>query len=145
MGESSIEPVTLDRGQVATIGRAPECDLCLPDKSVSRKHASVEWREAAWFVTDLGSTQGTTLSGERLDPHQPVILRDGDSLQIGRHSLHVTVTDDPEPPRQEPFPAGKIEFGPRGGVGEGYRTRASIFLRLRGSLSKCRLQPESGR
>jgi len=131
VGESSIEPVTLDRGQAATIGRAPECDLCLPDKSVSRKHASVEWREAAWFVTDLGSTQGTTLSGEQIEAHKPVILRDGDSLQIGRHSLHVTVTDDPEPARQEPFPAGKIESGPRGGVGEGYRTRASIFLRLR--------------
>ena len=68
VGESSIEPVTLERGQAATIGRAIECDLCLPDESVSRRHAAIEWREVAWFVTDLGSTGGTTLGGERLEP-----------------------------------------------------------------------------
>ena len=145
VGESSIEPVTLDRGQAATIGRALESDVCLPDESVSRRHAGIEWREAAWFVTDLGSTQGTRLSGQQIEAHKPVILRDGDSLQIGRHTLHVTLTEEapPDSVQGQRSSQWRIRIGdlvqaatdkphraPQPAANK-YSTRASIFLRLR--------------
>ena len=73
----------------------------------------------AWFVTDLCSTQGTTLGGERLRPHKPVILRDHDRLKISRYTFIVTVGE-----------GGQPEGAERGPVTSRYATRPSIFLRL---------------
>ena len=128
IGGPSIDPVDLQPGRAATIGRAPECDVCLPDESVSRKHASVERREVAWFVMDLGSTGGTTLCSDRLEPHRAVILRDDDELRIGRYTFGVTLIEDAT---SGPGGHDQHQRSEHGSARDHYRTRESIFLRLR--------------
>ena len=110
------EALVLDPGGTATVGRRSACEFRLHDESVSREHACIEWREVAWFVTDLGSKSGTKLSGKQLAPHKPVILRDRDALQFGRCRYEVAVDDA----RRAERPMGESR----------YQTRASIFLRL---------------
>jgi hypothetical protein len=44
-----------------TIGRAPECDIQIPDRQVSRIHARIYPAEDAVELEDLGSKNGTFL------------------------------------------------------------------------------------
>lgn len=79
-------PVISGNGPVL-IGRARECDVCLPDPSVSRRHASLLKRQDRWFVTDLGGRHGTTLNGVKLDPEKPAVAAEGDFIGVGPYTF----------------------------------------------------------
>jgi pSer/pThr/pTyr-binding forkhead associated (FHA) protein len=64
------------------IGRNPECALVLDDDFASGRHARIFQRDGAWFVEDLGSTNGTFLGTERLTG--PVGVEAGSTLRIGK-------------------------------------------------------------
>ena len=69
------------------IGRGDACDIKLSDTYVSSNHARIYRREDAWFVEDLGSTNGTYLNQRRLTA--PAELRAGDKLRIGKTVLEL--------------------------------------------------------
>jgi pSer/pThr/pTyr-binding forkhead associated (FHA) protein len=64
------------------IGRNPECALVLDDDFASGRHARVFHRDGAWFVEDLGSTNGTWLGTARLT--EPTRVEAGSTLRIGK-------------------------------------------------------------
>lgn len=66
-----------------TIGRDRDCDLFVPDLTVSRLHARLERVDAkdGWLLADLGSKNGTTLNGWRV--REPVQVRPGDQVKFG--------------------------------------------------------------
>jgi serine phosphatase RsbU (regulator of sigma subunit)/pSer/pThr/pTyr-binding forkhead associated (FHA) protein len=70
----------LDR-ELTIIGRNPDCDLVLPPKSVSRKHASIHRKSGGFELKDIGSTRGTFVNGKKVT--EPWLLEDGQTLQIG--------------------------------------------------------------
>jgi hypothetical protein len=88
-----------------TIGRTRECDLCLPDLSVSRMHALLVRREDGWLLSDLGSHNGTRLNGWLV--REPVPLHPGDRVEFGSMAFII----QGEPPAPEP-PGGEEEPGP---------------------------------
>jgi pSer/pThr/pTyr-binding forkhead associated (FHA) protein len=49
---------------------------------VSAEHARIEWARDGWRLSDLGSTNGTTLNGRRLDG-RAVRLRGGEQVAFG--------------------------------------------------------------
>lgn len=51
---------------------------------ISRRHAHIFLKSGMPYVEDLGSTNGTFVSGKRLDEHA-VALNDGDTLAFGGH------------------------------------------------------------
>jgi serine phosphatase RsbU (regulator of sigma subunit) len=89
----SIRPYELSSSQYTRIGRALDCQLCLPDPSVSRIHAALVGRGGRWFLSDLGSRLGTFLNGVRLAPNQPSTLALGDLVRIGPWELRLTADD----------------------------------------------------
>src|SRR5579859_8153104 len=70
-------PLAFPRGEgtTYTIGRHRDCDLYIPDMSVSRVHAQLERNAGGWLLSDLGSTNGTRLNGWRV--RTPVLLQPG--------------------------------------------------------------------
>ncbi len=66
------------------IGRAPGCDLQLPDPSVSPRHASLRQRGSEYVVVDVGSDNGTFAGALRLTKFAPHPVRDGELLRFGR-------------------------------------------------------------
>jgi pSer/pThr/pTyr-binding forkhead associated (FHA) protein len=67
------------------IGRAPADGLALRQASVSLKHATLTYDDDAdhWYVTDVGSKNGTYLNGTALHAQQPARLADGDLVVFG--------------------------------------------------------------
>jgi predicted component of type VI protein secretion system len=66
---------------VANIGRADYNDIVLGDESVSQAHAKLQRRDEVWVLSDLGSTNGTTVDGVRLEDEMP--LSPGSTIIIG--------------------------------------------------------------
>lgn len=62
------------------IGRQGDNDLVLPDPGASRHHAEVAEEADAYFLRDLGSTNGTSVNGNRIREHR---LRDGERFVVG--------------------------------------------------------------
>jgi glycine betaine catabolism B len=72
-----------------TIGRVPGCDLTLDRPEISRVHARIAYRDGQYWITDLGSTDGSRLNNEVLWPCQDVPLQADDILRIGGFILVV--------------------------------------------------------
>jgi hypothetical protein len=65
--------------RVVVVGRSRECDIAVDDPNVSRRHAEIRREDGAYWIVDLGSTNGVTVNGERverarLDPDAEVLL-----------------------------------------------------------------------
>lgn len=78
--------LTLGRTPVL-IGRAPECTLVLDDDYASNRHARVFPQDDEWMVEDLGSTNGTLLSGKKIEGAVP--FRPGAQVRIGRTEIEL--------------------------------------------------------
>jgi pSer/pThr/pTyr-binding forkhead associated (FHA) protein len=77
----------------ATIGKGAENKISLSgDPTVSRLHAVIERFDTGWCVSDLGSSNGTYLNGERIWAAQR--LRNGDEIRVGRTRLLFRDADD---------------------------------------------------
>jgi pSer/pThr/pTyr-binding forkhead associated (FHA) protein len=67
-----------------TIGRTEDNDIPIPDRFVSREHASIERRGDRFVIRESQSRNGIWLGRERIDEHT---LRDGDVLSLGGAKL----------------------------------------------------------
>src|SRR5690242_3555945 len=66
------------------IGMGDQANLRLPDVGISRRHARLDFDGSKVVLTDLGSTNGTMVNGQRVSA---VALNPGDMIQIGTTTL----------------------------------------------------------
>src|SRR3954451_18546631 len=69
----------------ALLGRSRECDVVIEDENVSRRHAEVRPSCGGWIVSDLASTNGFKVNGQRLTV--PQSLRPGVRIDLGLSDL----------------------------------------------------------
>ncbi|HEX8954588.1 MAG TPA: GGDEF domain-containing protein [Polyangia bacterium] len=83
--------VMLDRA--VTIGRDPKTELPLQDEGISRRHCRIAFDKdkGAFFIEDLGSTNGTLLNGKRLQATKK--LEAGDRIYLGACVVKFTYSD----------------------------------------------------
>ncbi|MFV0434080.1 MAG: FHA domain-containing protein [Leucobacter sp.] len=70
-GVASGTSIPLD-DEIVTIGRSGDSTLAIVDEYTSTYHARLSRQGEQWILTDLGSTNGTRLGGERVTKPQPV-------------------------------------------------------------------------
>jgi HD-GYP domain-containing protein (c-di-GMP phosphodiesterase class II) len=93
MGTAAARPAVFALHDEAVIGRDPQDALasdkfiCIPEQTISRRHARIRRRGAAYFVEDLHSRNGTFVLGKRLAPGAWHPLRDGDELALSSAQL----------------------------------------------------------
>jgi hypothetical protein len=68
-----------------TIGRSRQCDVVLNDANVSRQHAEIRPRGGSWVLSDLGSTNGSSLNGRRIEG--PEVVKAGDEVEVGTSKI----------------------------------------------------------
>jgi len=81
------------------LGRGSEGQSVMPDfdlsqydafkAGVSRMHAAIRVVADQVIITDLGSSNGTSINGEKIEPHVPHSLRSGDILSLGKFKIEV--------------------------------------------------------
>ena len=71
-------------GAKVVLGRSKDSDVQVEDANVSRKHAELRREGPAWWLVDLGSTNGTELNGRRVQRSK---LTDGDTITLGATEL----------------------------------------------------------
>ncbi|HXN78333.1 MAG TPA: prolyl oligopeptidase family serine peptidase [Candidatus Dormibacteraeota bacterium] len=74
-------------GQMVTLGRAPDNDIVVGDPATSGHHGRIETRNGFFWISDLGSTNGTLVNGEPVIEKQ---LSDGDMVAIGQNTMRFT-------------------------------------------------------
>jgi hypothetical protein len=72
---------------VTTLGRDVNNTVVVDDEFASGSHAVLTYRGRAWYVEDLGSTNGTYVNGNPVDGLAPVAF--GDELQLGNVRLRL--------------------------------------------------------
>ena len=77
------------------IGRSGFCDIVLNKRSLSREHARVYELNGQYFISDLGSINGTFVNGRPV--HESALLRDGDRINLFDLSLTFFLHDDAQP------------------------------------------------
>lgn len=99
--DGNVEEQVFERSEI-TIGRVPGNDLVLARGSVSKKHARIFVQDGAVQVTDLKSTNGTSVEGQRVETVS--LVRPGDRVTIGDFVLTIAHTSTPQPVHQPPTP-----------------------------------------
>lgn len=94
-----IERLVMEEHKAYTLGRYDlglkgddEIDLTpygAADRGVSRHHAVLQLGEGHLFISDLGSTNGTYVAGERLEANTPTIVHKGDEVLVGRLAIQI--------------------------------------------------------
>jgi pSer/pThr/pTyr-binding forkhead associated (FHA) protein len=99
----------VDSGQIVhlagqtefTVGRTAEGQPILPDvdlshfeayaQGVSRLHASIKIYNQRVVITDLGSSNGTRVNGQKIVPHVDYPLNHGDMIALGKFTIQILI------------------------------------------------------
>jgi small-conductance mechanosensitive channel len=83
-GTETGTALALDGTEGATLGRSRGCSLVLSDGNASKEHCRIEWTAAGYRLSDLGSSFGTRVNGQRVSE---VLLQPFDRIGIGETVL----------------------------------------------------------
>jgi hypothetical protein len=81
-GINGISMIPIDAALVIA-GNSDAVDIKLENRFVSRRHFQVRFESDVFYISDLGSTNGTYLNGSRLNPNEEQIIRDRDKVGLG--------------------------------------------------------------
>ena len=90
-----FRPLTQNR---VTIGRNDDCTIQLTDPSISGRHCEFHFDGTRWWITDLGSRNGTQVNGT---PIKQRPLKPGDEITIGSHLTYRLDCADSTPKRAD--------------------------------------------
>lgn len=71
------------------LGRSPENNIQMRDKSVSRRHLKIEMRGDKCFITDMGSKNGTFIDGIRMKPETEYEVKEGMPIAVGKTFMSI--------------------------------------------------------
>ncbi|MGE3680863.1 MAG: FHA domain-containing protein [Bdellovibrionales bacterium] len=80
-------------GQLWVAGRDRGCEIFVDSPHVSRAHFELARTQEGFFLTDLGSSNGTRINGQRIPPHEPTRLESGDEIQVMNVAMTFEIRD----------------------------------------------------
>lgn len=75
-------------------GRTNTCDIELPSKAISRRHAEIVREDQDYFISDLDSGNGTFLNEKKIRAKEKNLLRSGDVIRIEDYEIRFQLTED---------------------------------------------------
>ena len=81
-GIDGISMIPINASSVIA-GNSDAVDIKLENRFVSRRHFQVRFESDVFYISDLGSTNGTYLNNNKLSPHEEHVIRDGDRVVLG--------------------------------------------------------------
>jgi predicted component of type VI protein secretion system len=75
------------------IGRSPKSDIVIPHDSISRSHCRIELDKGIFYITDLGSSNGTSLDGQRINAEERIPFLTSSQLTLGKLDCELSEGD----------------------------------------------------
>lgn len=72
---------SLSKTDFTVIGRDENCDICVLDPLISRRHCQIEWKNNSFYLKDLNSTNKTLLNKKPVEELEK--LEPGDTIKVG--------------------------------------------------------------
>ncbi len=69
------------------IGRDVHNTISIPETTISGFHATIEYKDGAFFIEDQRSRNKTFLNGDEMDSHSPKKLKSGDEIKFFTHKF----------------------------------------------------------
>ncbi len=114
-----LGPISLTT-MILTMGRIQDNQIVVNDPKASSHHAEIRPTVYGYSIVDLGSTNGTYVNEQRLEPHNPRALTSADTIRIGDTRFTYTASgSSPEVPPTV-YAAPGSNFG-----GDGYQPTVS--------------------
>ena len=76
------------------VGRSPKCDLVVPHDSMSRQHCQIDYFKEQFYITDLGSSNGVSINGQKIPPNQKRPFPSGSQLSFGKMECELVFTTE---------------------------------------------------
>lgn len=75
------------------IGKKPELvdGVVSFNKMISRKHCKITRQNGNYYLIDLASANGTFVNGERLQPHTPHLIKNGDIIKMANSDFQIAI------------------------------------------------------
>lgn len=80
-----IKSFSIDEGGEISIGRGTECDVTIDNTAISRRHVALTLSNGVYFISDLGSTNGTFVNGKKISAEEMVSI--DDTIEFGKFRL----------------------------------------------------------
>lgn len=110
--DGKLQEYILTEGALVSLGRSPDNEVYIPERTVSRHHATVAYRAGVFVISDAGSANGVFVNDTRVVEPYPLI--DGDVIRlympVVRFAAFIPVDTEPVP---QGVPASKERLHPR--------------------------------
>lgn len=92
-GDDTLHNYPLKIGKKYIVGRSPSCDIRFEEyKLISRVHGVIDVRSEGVFYTDKSSTNGSEIEGAKLLKENPVKLREGQAVRLGKSPVSIIIS-----------------------------------------------------
>lgn len=77
------------------VGRSPKNDLVITHDSISRQHCQIDVVKGVFYITDLGSSNGSFIDGQKLIPQARTPFISSQQLTLGKLECEITESSAP--------------------------------------------------
>lgn len=97
--DASLPEINNMSQQEMILGRSPSSDIIIKNQSISNQHLKLIMQGNIVKLTDLNSTNGTYIDGNKLQPNKEYILESGQKLVIGSEEVTYTIAGSVKVPK----------------------------------------------
>ncbi len=81
------------------VGRSPKNDLVIAHDSISRQHCQIDVVKGVFYITDLGSSNGSFIDGQKLEPQVKTPFISSQQLTLGKLECEIAENSAPIDPK----------------------------------------------
>lgn len=104
-------------GDLWVAGRESSSEIPIDSPHISRKHFELARTREGFFITDLGSSNGTRVNGEKIPAHEPTRIESGDEIRVQNIQMTFEIRDTQFANRLDRLPVANL--GPLADMGGG--------------------------
>ena len=104
-------PIAITEGMVSIGRRTGNTIVISNDAYISGRHAQLETDNTGTYLTDVGSTNGTSVNGQKLTAGERQLLLEGDEVQLGQTKYVFALAYEEIAPAVDINPSGESHYG----------------------------------
>ena len=81
------------------IGSSEHCQLCIDSLAISPQHAKISYKKSDYLISPMDNKAQVLINNNKIEASET--LSDGDTITIGKHTLHFSFNEDNDTFKEE--------------------------------------------